>query len=227
MTRLFGLDVQSSQTHILLPQVALEAQLSLPDGAQAIILFAQGRGSARTNAIDTYLAAELQHSGFATLLLDLYTAAELREDLEDAHLRFNVRMLAERLTGVADFLVHNPATHHMTVGVIGASTGGAAALLAAASRPETIAAIACRSGRPDLAGGALRYVTAPTLLIVGENDRLVLALNESAADQLSCSHKLITVPNAGHEFREPGALEQLAGHTLQWFSGHLAPNRAA
>jgi putative phosphoribosyl transferase len=226
MTRLYGLDVQTSVTQIPLSSATLEGLLSIPDGARSIIVFAQGRGSCRNNAIDTFLATQLQHAGYATLLPDLYTPQELQQDMQDAHVRFNVRMLGERLTGVADWLVHHAATRHMTVGLLGASTGAAAAITTGANRPETTSAIVCRAGRPDLAGSALGYLHAPTLLLVGENDPVVISFNEQAADQMPHVHKLILVPNAGHEFQEPGALEQMAAHALQWFSGHLVPNRA-
>lgn len=223
---LYGLDIRTSQTEIALPNVTLHAQLSIPDGARAIVIFAQGRGSCRQNAVDTYLATGFQHAGFATLLPDLYTQEELQEDLEDAHIRFNVRMLNDRLTAITDWVTEQPATKRMTIGLMGASTGGAAALTVAANRPEAINAIACRGGRPDLAGVALRYVHAPTLLLVGENDQVVLSLNEIAADQLPYLHQLIPLPNTGHEFDEPGALEHLAAETLLWFTTYLTPNRA-
>ena len=226
MTRLFGLETKSSIIEIPLDDVALEGQLCLPDGARAVVVFAQGRGSCRTNAVDTFLAAQLQHAGYATLLADLYTPAELQEDIEDAHVRFNVRMLAHRLTGITDYLVHHASTHHMVTAFLGGSTGGAAALIVAANRPETVGAIVCRSARPDLAGNSLKYVHAPTLLLVGENDTLLLSLNERAADQLPYTHKLITIPNAGQNFQEAGVLEQFAVHALQWFSAYLTPNRA-
>jgi dienelactone hydrolase len=226
MTRLYGLEIQTSVVQIPLPNTTLEALLSIPDGARAIIVFAQGRGSCRSNAVDTFLAAQFQHAGFATLLPDLYTAEELQEDLQDAHVRFNVKMLGERLTGVADWLIQQPATRRMSVGFLGASTGGAAALTVSANRPETVNAVVCRTGRPDLTGDALPYVHAPTLLLVGENDHVILSLNEAAADQMPYTHKLIPITSAGHDFQEPGALEQLAAQALAWFTEYLAANRA-
>lgn len=226
MTRLFGLDILSTTVRIPAGDIELEGLLCIPDGARAIVAFAQGRGSSRTNAVDTYLAAELQHHGVATLLLDMYTPSELDEDTQDAHLRFNVRMLGDRLTAVADWLMNNPSTHHMVAGLMGASTGAAAALIAAGNRPEAINVIVCWAGRPDLAGDALRYVHSPTLLLVGENDHLVYSLNEFAIDQMTHVRKLIPVANAGHEFQELGALEHLADQACQWFNTYLTPNRA-
>jgi pimeloyl-ACP methyl ester carboxylesterase len=226
MTRLYELEIQTSTVQIPLPHVSLEAILAIPDGARSIVVFAQGRGSSRNNAVDTFQATQLQHAGFATLLLDLYTPKELQEDQQDAHLRFNVRMLGDRLTGVADWLIHHQTTHHMAVGFLAASTGAAATLIASANRPETIQAIACRSARPDLAGQALQYVTAPTLLVVGERDPLVLSLNELAMDKLSNVRKLVRIPRAGHDFEEPGVLEEASGHILAWFTDYLTPNRA-
>lgn len=227
MARLFGLETQSSVVSIPVGDMELSGLLGIPDGAQAVVIFAEGRGDARTNAIDTFLASSLQKQVMATLLLNLYTPDEMEEDLQDAHLRFNVNMLGTRLATVADWLIHFQPTHHMNMGCVGCSTGAAAALLAAGKRPETINAIVCCSGRPDLATSAMEYVHSPTLLLVGENDRLVMQLNEMALDQMTYPvRRLFAIPLAGHDFHEPGALEILAEQTCKWFEEHLAGNSA-
>lgn len=224
MTRLYGLDLHSAIVQIPLPHLTLEGDLCIPEGARAIVAFAQGRGSSRTNAVDAFLASQLHHAGFATLRVDLYTPQELLEDEQDAHLRFNVRMLGDRLIGVADWLIHEPRTHDMCVGLLAASTGAAAGLVASANRPETIQAIACRAARPDLAGQALHYVATPTLLVVGENDLLVLSLNELAMDKLTCVRKLVQIRGASHDFEEAGTMEEAAGRIVAWFTQYLTPN---
>lgn len=227
MTRLYSLDVRSSVVQLPVLGVELDALLSIPDGARSLILFAQGRGSSRQNAVDTYLAIEYQHAGFATMLLDLYTPAELDEDASDAHLRFRVSMLGQRLTGVTDWIVQNPTTRNMTIGIMAASTGGAASVITAVNRPEAISGLVCRSGRPDLAKDSLQYLQTPTLLIAGDNDPLLLAFNETARDAIPANAaRLIHMPGVGHDFAEPGAMENLSLLTTDWFSQHLALNRA-
>jgi dienelactone hydrolase len=227
MTRLYSLEVHSSLVQVPIAHAKLEGYLSIPDGARSAIIFAQGRGSARQNAIDTVLATHYQHSGIATLLLDLYTPAELDEDMQDAHLRFNTDMLGQRLTAAADWMVHSTTTRQLGLGVMAASTGGAAAMIAAAARPEAISAVACRAGRPDLAGQMLKYIQTPTLFLVGQNDPVVAKFNEAALDQMPSGFgRIVTLPGVGHEFTETGALETLASITTDWFGEKLPQNRA-
>ena len=226
MTRLFGLDVQTSEILIPLGDSELRGHLSIPDGAQSIIVLAEGNGSALINAADSFLTQEAVHVGFAALQIDLYTRKELADDSQCGFLRFAIKRLNERLSGTVDWLFHQPATQHMAVGLMGSSTGAAAALMTAAGRPETIGAVVCRGGRPDLAGDLLQFVHAPTLLIVGENDHLVADLNREVIDRLPLKRQMIVVPGAGHQFEEPGALEQVASASNQWFLDHLILNRA-
>lgn len=227
MTRLFGLDIQTSEVLIPLGDSELQAHLSVPDGAQSVIVLAEGNGSGLSNGGDSYLAQEALHVGFAALQVDLYTRKELAADSHCGFLRFAIKRLNERLSGTVDWLFHQPATQHMAVGLMGASTGAAAALMTAAGRPETIGAVVCRGGRPDLAGDLLQFVHAPTLLIVGENDHLVADLNREVLDRLPLKRQMVVIPGAGHDFEETGTLEQVASAANQWFLDHLIPNRAA
>lgn len=170
------------------------------------------------------MAKVLQASGLATLLLDLLTPAEEEIDGQTAYLRFNIGLLAKRLVGATDWLAENPDTQTLKVGYFGASTGAAAALVAAAERPQEIAAIVSRGGRPDLAGMVLAQVKAPTLLIVGGNDCLVITMNQKALTLLSHTEKeLEIVPGATHLFEEPGTLEQVAVLSSHWFERYLNP----
>lgn len=226
MSRLFTLDVHCEAVKIPLPAATLEGTLSIPDGARSAVIFAQGRGHCRQNAVDTYLAAQFQNQGYATLLLELYTPREMDEDEFDGHIRFNVPMLGDRLTGVADWIARSGPTHHMSIGFMAASTGGAGALIAAANRADLVGAVVCRGARPDLAGTFLAHVEAPTLLIVGAQDNVVVGLNERALQLLPPGAAMETLAAVGHEFTEPGALEQLDALSLAWFNRHLTPNRA-
>lgn len=202
--------------------VTLEGNLSLPEGARRVVLFAHGSGSSRHSPRNRYVARRLNEGGLATLLIDLLTPDEEAIDLRTTHLRFDVRLLAERLIGATDWLQHHAVTRHLRVGYFGASTGAAAALVAAARRPH-VGAIVSRGGRPDLAGPALALVHAPTLLIVGERDVQVIELNRQALAQLRGVKHLVTVPGATHLFEEPGALEEVARLALEWFEHYLAP----
>lgn len=226
MTRLYSLDVHSTPVQMPVGGITLEGTLSIPDGARSVIVFAQGHGSCRQNAIDTFLATEYQHLGFATLVFDLFTPAELEADTFDGHVRFQTEMLGTRLIGVTDWLIHNTTTHPMSIGVMAASTGGAAGIIAVVSRPEAINALVCRAGRPDLAAGLLQYVHTPTLLVVGANDRVIAAFNGDAADHMPNTCRVNYMPGVGHDFAENGALEQLAVIAGDWFTEHLPPNRA-
>jgi dienelactone hydrolase len=200
----------------------LEGNLTLPEGARGIVLFAHGSGSSRFSPRNYYVAQQLNREKLATLLVDLLSPEEEAVDLRTARLRFNIGLLAERLVGVTDWLVRQPDTRPLRIGYFGASTGAAAALVAAAERPQIVRAIVSRGGRPDLAGPALARVEAPTLLIVGGDDTPVIELNRAALAQLRCEKRLVIVPGATHLFEEPGALEEVARLARQWSERHLA-----
>ncbi len=204
-------------------EVVLDGDLAVPPGASGIVLFAHGSGSSRHSPRNRYVAGLLQAGGLATLLVDLLTPDEEAVDLRTAHLRFDIGMLAERLVGATDWLAAQPATSALRVGYFGASTGGGAALVAAAERPRAVHAVVSRGGRPDLAGAALPRVLAPTLLIVGERDTPVIGMNEAALERLECVKRLEIVPGATHLFEEPGALEVVARLARDWFERYLSP----
>jgi len=199
----------------------LEGTLGLPAGASGAVVFAHGSGSGRPSPRNNFVARVLQQAGLATLLVDLLTAAEEQVDLQTRALRFDIGLLAGRLVAATDWLVAQPDTQPLRVGLFGASTGGGAALVAAAQRPARIGAVVSRGGRPDLAGAALAQVQAPTLLIVGEADTPVIALNRQAFTQLPGVKDLVLVPGATHLFEEPGALEQVAALARDWFLQYL------
>jgi putative phosphoribosyl transferase len=209
--------------------VELEGNLGLPEGARGVVLFAHGSGSSRHSSRNRFVAGELLAARLATLLIDLLTAQEEAVDVQTRHLRFDIdiEMLAERLVGATNWLRQNPDTHDLTVDYFGASTGGGAALVAAAERPDAVGAVVSRGGRPDLAGPALPHVRAPTLLIVGGDDVPVIGMNEEAMAQMGHAEvKLEIVPGATHLFEEPGKLEQVAELARDWFLQHLAPSEA-
>lgn len=197
-------------------------RLTIPPGAKGIALFAHGSGSSRLSPRNRYVAQVLQRAGLATLLMDLLTPDEDRQDRITAHLRFNIGLLAERLLGAASWLQSEPATRNLRIGCFGASTGAGAALVAAASRGNPIGAVVSRGGRPDLAGDALARVEIPVLLIVGANDGIVIELNRGALEQLPGEKKLEIIPGAGHLFEEPGTLEQVADLASKWPNSQLA-----
>ena len=201
---------------------ALEADLTIPDDTRGVVLFAHGSGSSRHSPRNRMVAQRLRGAGFATMLADLLTADEERHDTVTAALRFDIGLLARRVVAAVDWLRGEPATARLPLGLFGASTGAAAALAAAAYRPEAVHAVVSRGGRPDLAGESLPLVRAPTLLIVGERDELVSRLNQRAAARLRVVHALQTVAGATHLFEEPGALEQVAGWAAEWFDRYLA-----
>jgi putative phosphoribosyl transferase len=201
----------------------LEGDLGIPRGAAGIVLFAHGSGSSRFSPRNRFVARMLHQAGIATLLLDLLTPDEEAIDLRTAELRFDISLLADRLVGATDWLGHDPDTRRLRVGYFGASTGGGAALVAAAQRPEAIGAVVSRGGRPDLAGDALQRVTAPTLLIVGGYDYPVIEMNRQALARLRCEKRLDVVPGATHLFEEPGTLERVAELAIDWFARHLVP----
>lgn len=203
-------------------QVELEGNLAVPDGATGIVAFAHGSGSSRHSPRNRFVAGELQKGGLATLLFDLLTAEEDEIDRRTRELRFNIPLLAERLVGAADWLKDQPEVSASPLGLFGASTGSAAALIAAARRPEAVQAVVSRGGRPDLTADALPDVQAPTLLIVGGNDRTVIGMNRDAAGHLNCEHEIEIVEGASHLFEEPGTLEEVARLARDWFTRHLA-----
>jgi dienelactone hydrolase len=208
-------------------RATLEGDLNIPEGARGIVLFAHGSGSSRHSPRNRYVAQLLNQAQLATLLVDLLTAEEEAIDLRTAQLRFDIGLLAARLAGVTDWLVQYPETRLLRIGYFGASTGAAAALVAAAERPAAIGAVVSRGGRPDLAGPYLPRVRAPTLLIVGGNDFQVIELNRAAFDQLRCEKELAIIPGATHLFEEPGALDQVAQLAREWFQRYLAQSEAS
>ena len=208
---------EGSPVNIPAGEASLEGDLALPPGARGVVVFAHGSGSSRFSPRNRAVAAALRSGGLGTLLVDLLTPDEERLDARTAHLRFDIRLLAGRLVACVDWLAQGRRTAELRIGCFGASTGAAAALVAAALRPDPIAAVVSRGGRPDLAGPALRHVRAPTLLIVGGSDEVVLELNQQAFEQLSCEKRLEIVPGATHLFEERGALEQVADLARRWF----------
>jgi pimeloyl-ACP methyl ester carboxylesterase len=201
--------------------VTLAGSLTLPEQAQAIVLFAHGSGSSRFSPRNRYVARLLNEAKLATLLVDLLTVHEEVIDARTARLRFDIDLLAERLVDATDWLTEFPDTKHLRIGYFGASTGAAAALAAAAIRPDVVNAVVSRGGRPDLAGAALTRVRAATLLIVGENDGQVIELNRAALAELRCEKQLVIVPGATHLFEEPGTLDVVAQLARDWFEQHL------
>jgi putative phosphoribosyl transferase len=204
-------------------RVTLEGTLAIPANAQSVVLFAHGSGSSRHSPRNRFVAEVLQEGGLATLLVDLLTAAEEQIDDRTRQLRFDIGLLAQRLVGAIDWLAEWPATRDLRVGLFGASTGGGAALVAAAERPERVGAVVSRGGRPDLAGPALPNVQAPTLLIIGEWDEPVIDLNEAARARMRTEVRLEIVARATHLFEEPGALDDVARLAREWFVRHLTP----
>ena len=217
--------VRRSEVVIPAAGVFLEGTLSVPEDAYGVVAFAHGSGSSRFSSRNQWVARELNHAGFATLLLDLLTAYENQQDAVTSQFRFDIPLLARRMCEAVDWLAREASTHALPVALFGASTGAAAALIAAAERPGRVKAVVSRGGRPDLADQALPRVRAPTLLIVGGRDVAVISMNREAADRLRCDHQLTLVPGATHLFEEPGALEQVARHAEEWFRLHLGARR--
>ena len=215
--------VEETLVHVSAGSVTLDGNLSLPEESRAVVLFAHGSGSSRHSSRNRYVARVLNEAKLATLLIDLLTLDEEVIDARTAQLRFDIELLAERLVGATDWLTRFPDTKHLRIGYFGASTGAAAALVAAAVRPDVVSAVVSRGGRPDLAGAALMHVRAPTLLIVGGNDGQVIQLNRAALAQLRCEKQLMIVPGATHLFEEPGALDEVARLARDWFHRHLIP----
>jgi dienelactone hydrolase len=203
----------------------LQADLRVPERAQGLIIFAHGSGSSRFSRRNRQVAEYLGGRGFATLLLDLLTPAEEAVDERTAEYRFDIARLGPRVSGAADWAATRSDIGRLPIGCFGASTGAAAALIAAAERPGAIRAVVSRGGRPDLAADALGRVTAPTLLIVGGSDEPVIEMNRDAMRQMHAHVELEIVPGATHLFEEPGALEQVADLTASWFARYLRPSR--
>ena len=201
--------------------VRLAGDLSVPTAATGLVVFAHGSGSGRFSPRNRAVADALVQAGLATLLMDLLTPEEEAEDLRSARLRFDVQLLGDRVISTIDWLASDPNAGQLPVGCFGASTGAAAALIAAAERPRRVSAVVSRGGRPDLAADALPRVSAPTLLIVGGRDTEVIRLNRSAQARLAVESQLVIVPGAGHLFEEPGALEKVAALARDWFLQHL------
>jgi dienelactone hydrolase len=201
----------------------LAGELALPDHPQGLVVFAHGSGSSRFSPRNQFVAGVLQGARMGTLLFDLLTEAEEREEYYTRHLRFDIPFLARRLVGATRWLQHQPEAQHLRLGYFGSSTGAAAALMAAAELGETLGTVVSRGGRPDLAAAALEQVRTPTLLMVGGRDLEVLALNRQAFERLRGEKELRIIPGATHLFEEPGALEQVAETASEWFQHHLQP----
>lgn len=202
-------------------EVHLDADVGVPAGARGVVVFAHGSGSSRHSPRNRQVASHLHDQHYATVLADLLTRAEEEQDQQSGRFRFNVDLLAARVMAAVEWVVTAEITRQQPVGLFGASTGAAAALVAAAAKPELVRAVVSRGGRPDLAGESLRQVRAPTLLIVGERDRQVRMLNEEAATRLAGPYAITVVPGATHLFEEPGALPQVAEHAADWFATYL------
>jgi putative phosphoribosyl transferase len=209
------------EVHIDVGTGTITGDLGVPDGAAGVIAFAHGSGSSRHSRRNQEVAATLREAGFATLLMDLLTPEEDRVDVRTREFRFDIPRLAQRVAVSVDWLRGDPRTRGQRIGLFGASTGAAAALVAAAERPDTVAAVVSRGGRPDLAGDALPRVAAPTLLIVGGADVPVIGMNEEAMAAMKAPTELVIVPGATHLFEEHGALEEVARLARDHFAAHL------
>lgn len=216
--------VHRHEVTIPVGDITLTGIIEIPVGASGMVLFAHGSGSSRLSPRNQFVAQVIRAHGLGTLLFDLLTREEEAIDLRTRHLRFDIRLLAQRLVQVTNWIKSRPETQNLPIGYFGASTGGAAALVAAAELGATVQAVVSRGGRPDMAGEALVFVQAPTLLIVGEHDPVVLQLNEEAFEKLSCQKQLTVVPGATHLFEEAGALEAVAHLAARWFQHYLQPH---
>lgn len=209
----------------LTDKITIAGSLNVVDGARGIVLFAHGSGSSRFSPRNRYVAGMMQQAGLATLLIDLLTKEEEIVDLQTREMRFDIDLLSVRVIAATKWVLANSDIKKMPIGYFGASTGAAAALVAAAEFGELIAAVVSRGGRPDLAQDKLLSVKAPTLLIVGGDDPVVIDINEKAIKQLRSEKKLAIVPGAGHLFEEPGNLEQVAQLAIEWFVKHLTKHK--
>lgn len=215
------MEARARGVRIPIGQMHLEGEVSLPPGAAGIVLFAHGSGSSRHSPRNQFVARVIRESGVGTLLFDLLTPAEEIEDNRTAALRFDIGLLARRLVAATRWVKSQPEMQQMRIGYFGSSTGGGAALVAAAEMGKSIGAVVSRGGRPDLAGAALSRVQSPTLLIVGEYDKVVIRLNEEAFARLHCEKELKIIPRATHLFEEKGALDQVARLAADWFCRQL------
>jgi putative phosphoribosyl transferase len=215
--------IQHREVTVHADSVSLGSNLAMSKDARAIVLFAHGSGSSRHSPRNRFVADTLNAAGLATLLFDLLTAEEETIDVRTRELRFDIGLLADRLSGAVDWLGDQKDIRDLRVGLFGASTGAAGALMAAARRPGVVGAVVSRGGRPDLADEALPAVKAPTLLIVGGDDTVVIELNRQASARMLAEHHLAVVPGASHLFEEPGKLEAVAGLARDWFLRHLTP----
>jgi putative phosphoribosyl transferase len=200
--------------------VSLDGTLTVPDLASSVVLFAHGSGSSRHSPRNQFVARVFNQAGLATLLFDLLTPEEEAEDIDTARYRFNVDLLAERLVCATESILEQKETSRLSIGYFGSSTGGGAALVAAAKRPHDVSAVVSRGGRPDLAGDLLSRVLAPTLLIVGGRDEIVIELNHQAQRKMRCEVKLEIIQGATHLFEETGALDRVAQLASGWFLQH-------
>ncbi len=217
MSKLPGKEIE-----IRVEEGTLKGILTIPKGAVGLVIFAHGSGSSRLSPRNQWVAAYLSDEGIATLLFDLLTPQEESVDDQTGELRFDIPFLAKRLLTVTEWAAKSPSTKELRIGYFGASTGAAAALIAAASKPNLVDAVVSRGGRPDLAIGHLSHVKSPTLLIVGGHDGPVIEMNQTAYDNLNCEKKLEIIPGATHLFEESGALEQVANMAKKWFIAHLS-----
>jgi len=215
-------DVTEIALQVTTGGVSLSGDLALPEHASGLVLFAHGSGSSRHSPRNRHVAQALQSAGLGTLLLDLLTPAEEQVDRVTSELRFDIGLLARRLMSAAEAMAAGAQTRQLPLGLFGASTGAAAALMVAAERPQWVRAVVSRGGRPDLSGAALPRVHAPTLLIVGGEDWQVIELNQAALRQIAAEKRLEIVPGATHLFEEPGALDQVASLAREWFGKHLS-----
>ena len=213
---------KTGEVRIAAGSVALNGQLLVPDGATGIVLFAHGSGSSRFSPRNQYVSQVIRDAGVGTLLFDLLTREEEAIDIQTRHLRFDISLLARRLVDVTNWLAWQKETNQLRPGYFGSSTGGGAALVAAAALGEKIGAVVSRGGRPDLADDALPLVKAPTLLIVGGRDYQVIEMNREALAELRCEKQLEIVPGATHLFEEPGTLAQVAHLAAEWFRKYLS-----
>jgi dienelactone hydrolase len=212
-----GIAIEHLAVTVAVDAVILEGNLSVPTAAMGVVLFAHGSGSSRHSPRNRYVADLLNESGLATLLIDLLTEDEQEVDLQTGQLRFDIPFLAKRLVAITEWLARHPEVPGLRIGHFGASTGAGAALLAASEIPRLVRAVVSRGGRPDLAGPALARVEAPTLLIVGSADPVVLQMNRQAVAQMHCEKELQVIPGAGHLFEERGALTKVAALARDWF----------
>jgi putative phosphoribosyl transferase len=224
-TRTISLNHKAAPVRIPLGDIALPGNLEIPPRALGLVIFVHGSGSSRFSPRNMHVAAELNQHGLATLLLDLLTPEEQKIDSETMEYRFNIPLLAARSTAAAKWALDQPETSHLAIGLFGASTGSAAALITASVMKNQIAAVVSRGGRPDLAQEALEEVMAPTLLVVGGEDKQVLALNRQALPRIPAICQLHIVPGATHLFEEPGTLEEVTRATAEWFETYLEPAR--